>query len=72
MRILRGALALACASLLFPAEPSKLGSAEEATKWADRTIAKMPLEKKVAQIVFIDIAGGYASRTTRASKAGSA
>jgi len=28
-------------------------------KWAEPTLSKLPLEKKVAQLVFIDIAGGY-------------
>ena len=34
---------------------------EDAEKWAERTLSKLPLEKKVAQLVFIDIAGGYLS-----------
>jgi len=32
---------------------------EEGEKWAEETLSKLPLEKKVAQMVFIDIAGGY-------------
>ena len=34
---------------------------EDAEKWAEQTLSKLPLEKKVAQLVFIDIAGGYLS-----------
>lgn len=32
---------------------------EEGEKWAEQTLSKLPLEKKVAQLVFIEIAGGY-------------
>lgn len=32
---------------------------EEGEKWVEETLSKLPLEKKVAQLVFIDIAGGY-------------
>ena len=31
----------------------------EGEKWAEETLSKLALEKKVAQLVFIDIAGGY-------------
>ncbi len=30
-----------------------------AGRWAEEVASKMPLEKKVAQLVFVDIAGGY-------------
>ena len=32
----------------------RLGSESEATEWANRVAANMPLEKKVAQLVFIE------------------
>jgi beta-N-acetylhexosaminidase len=32
---------------------------EEARQWAESVLAKMPLEKKVAQLVFVDVTGGY-------------
>ena len=34
---------------------------EDAKKWAEQTLSKLPLEKKVAQLVFIDLVGGYLS-----------
>ncbi|MEW5978654.1 MAG: glycoside hydrolase family 3 N-terminal domain-containing protein [Acidobacteriota bacterium] len=34
---------------------------EEAEKWADQQLSVMSLEKKVAQLIFVDIAGGYIS-----------
>ena len=34
-------------------------SHDEAGKWADQTLKKLTLEKKVAQLIFADIAGGY-------------
>lgn len=55
---------LGAAHLLLPgfgsgAEPHKLGSEKDAAEWANRTAARMPLEKKCAQLVFVDVAGGY-------------
>ena len=37
-------------------------SPEEAKKWADETLAGLTLEKKVAQIICTDIAGGYITK----------
>jgi beta-N-acetylhexosaminidase len=34
-------------------------SHEEADQWADQTLRKLTLEKKVSQLVFADISGGY-------------
>jgi len=34
-------------------------SHDEAEKWADQTLRKLTLEKRVAQLIFADIAGGY-------------
>ncbi len=49
--------------LLLPptahAQNVAFASETEARQWAQEVVEKMPLEKKVAQLVFIDIAGGY-------------
>ena len=34
-------------------------SHEEAMKWADQTLAGLTLEKKIGQMICIDIVGGY-------------
>jgi beta-N-acetylhexosaminidase len=36
-----------------------MASHEEALKWADQTLAKLTLEKKIGQMICADIAGGY-------------
>jgi beta-N-acetylhexosaminidase len=41
------------------AELSLLRSDAAAERWADTTLSQMTLEQKVAQIVFIDVTGGY-------------
>jgi len=43
----------------FCQSSSSFAAPEEGEKWAEQTLSKLPLEKKVAQLVFIDIAGGY-------------
>jgi len=34
-------------------------SHDEAVKWADQTLARLTLEKKIGQMICADIAGGY-------------
>src|SRR5262245_38901477 len=48
-------------SIANAAEKSQRFSAshEEASKWADETLKILTLEKKVGQLIFADIAGGY-------------
>ena len=43
----------------FCASNQAFAPPEEGEKWAEQTLSKLPLEKRVAQLVFIDIAGGY-------------
>jgi beta-N-acetylhexosaminidase len=46
-------LSLACTALSF--------AADDAAQWVERTLAGMPLARKVAQIVFVDVSGAYLS-----------
>lgn len=46
-------------SILLGEQNKWLAPEDEAQKWAQSTLAKMPLEKRVAQLVFVDVVGGY-------------
>ena len=59
------AILMACLQLTLSSPPpadaqeTSFASEAEARQWAQDVLAKMPLEKKVAQLVFVDITGGY-------------
>jgi len=67
--VLFGALTAAALILAPPASPAGPGEsflrpvfqapADEAAAWAEKTLAGLTLEKKIAQIVCADLAGGY-------------
>ena len=44
------------ASQPLPRSPSREGAA-----WVERTLAQMTLEQKVAQLIVVDVQGGYSS-----------
>jgi len=46
-------------SVVFAWPQESLIGSKEAESWAEQTLSKLPLENKVAQLVFIHIAGGY-------------
>jgi beta-N-acetylhexosaminidase len=47
---------------IFPlGRATSLNAEEEARKWADSTLAGLTLEKKIGQMIFGEIAGGYIS-----------
>jgi len=54
---------LSCVALspavLFSGQNKWFAPEDEAREWAETTLAKMSLEEKVAQLVFVDITGGY-------------
>src|SRR5262245_65710728 len=61
-KILSGTMLLAsitCAASRAENPKAFSASHDEADKWADETLRKLTLEKKVAQLVFADITGGY-------------
>lgn len=51
------------ACLLAEAHARATVPVEEAQSWADETLAQLTLEKKIAQIICVDIAGGYISES---------
>jgi hypothetical protein len=64
MKCLSVMLIIACSNMIWP--PGQFAGSEvawlapkDAERWAKQVIAGMPLEKKVAQLVFVDISGGY-------------
>ena len=61
MRLVSAALFMATlANAAPPDDKNKFAAShEEALKWAEKTLAKLPLERKVAQLICAEIAGGY-------------
>jgi beta-N-acetylhexosaminidase len=50
---------LFCATTCLSESTSLLVPDKAAEMWAEQTLSQMPLEEKVAQLVFVDITGGY-------------
>jgi beta-N-acetylhexosaminidase len=54
-----GILGLTLFSTIARGQAPAMVSHEEATKWADQTLATLSLEKKIGQLICADISGGY-------------
>ena len=54
-----GLMAISLAALSSAGLAQILASHDEASQWAEQTLAKLTLEKKIGQMICAEIAGGY-------------